>query len=205
MIGSTIFHCKKLTQSSVDWAKEHFDNAPDGALFLADSYSVARGREGRLWHLRDGQLVITCALKPGAVLFGADDAVCLINMAIALGIVEPLLEYGVRIKSPNDFVFEGKKLGGVLIDGVWRGNVMQGVVVGFALNVNNLFSDNDELQKIAVSLREISGRMFDLDDLQKKLCVSIDYWYDMWGKGDRDAIVTTWQSRLSPLGYVRSA
>src|SRR5580700_4599408 len=106
-IGSALYRTKTCT-NSMTWAKNNIASAPDGSVFLADQLEVAQGRQGRTWGIRPGQLLITIVLKPEilALLSPEDLPIRLnqLNMALALGILDPIKEYGTKLKWPNDFV-----------------------------------------------------------------------------------------------------
>jgi BirA family transcriptional regulator, biotin operon repressor / biotin---[acetyl-CoA-carboxylase] ligase len=171
MIGCKIYK-KKICVNSLDWARENIKTAPHGAVFLSDTHEVARGRDGRLWQQYPGQLLVTVLLKPG---FGS---LTNLNMALTLGILQPLKKYGVGLKWPNDFILNNKKVGGMILESVWSGDELEGVILGFGLNVNNVFDSKDELSKIATSLVAHTKKQIDIEDLLKKLLVSLNVYCD---------------------------
>lgn len=177
------------------WAREHLATAPDGAVFLVDTFLQAHGRQGRTWQIASGQLLITMLLKPQLITVAQLPT---LNMAIALGIVDPLRKYGARLKWPNDIVIQGKKLGGVLMEVVWQ--QPHGIVVGFALNVNNHFNEQDPLAARATSLTMETQQTFDLDSLQQDLFIALDHWYRCWIDGHHQLIQTTWRQMQAFIG-----
>jgi len=193
VIGRHVIHKKICRDSSMDWARELFYDLDDGTVLLADEYKVARGREGREWRLYKGQLIVTFVLKPKlSSERDADRSLKYLNMAITVGIYDVLREYGVRIKEPNDFMLDIKKVGGVLIEVVWLGGVVQGVIVGVAINCNNKFDKSDDLYDIATSLSMSLKRDVSMDLLQKNLFISVDKWYNLWISGECEEIFSAW-------------
>ena len=124
VIGSKLYRTKVCADSML-WAKEHLADAPDGAVFLADELSKARGRSGRIWVCAPGQLAVTILLKPANFKTISHDNLGVrlnqLNMALSLGILAPLKEYGLGLKWPNDFISEAnnKKVGGMLMSVIW--------------------------------------------------------------------------------------
>jgi BirA family biotin operon repressor/biotin-[acetyl-CoA-carboxylase] ligase len=186
------------------WAKEHLADAPDGSVFIADTLQEAQGRQGRIWQLAPGQLQITIMLKPHilASLSKEDLPIRLnqLNMALALGILEPLKKYNTGLKWPNDFIINNKKIAGMLIHLVWLNNLPAGIILGFAINVNNTFDPSDELYSIATSLSAASGTTLDMRALYKELLVSLDRLYTSWKNGQFDDIYRAWRSSQIYLG-----
>ena len=171
------YHKKKCEGSSMDWARSMIDIAPDGAIFLADEYTVARGQHGREWKLYPGQLILTLLLKP--TLLG--ESVKKLHEGIAVAIANTLVEYGdVKIKQPNDFFLNGKKLGGMLTEAVWSGPKLKGIVIGIAINCNNSFHKKDEMFPIATSVFDATGKKIEISVLRDQLLSQIDKWYKAW-------------------------
>lgn len=202
-IGSKIYRTES-TSDSMAWAKEHMNEAPDGSIFLADSFTHARGRQGRTWQVSPGQLMVTILLKPAQIaLFSAEDFAIRLNqltMAISLGILEPLKQFGVQLKWPNDFVALHKKVGGILVHVIWSGEKPLGIIVGFAINVNNEFSPDNELFDIATSLKTVSGATQELRPLYKNMLNSLNSWYSCWQEGNFMSIYKTWKEQQAYLG-----
>jgi BirA family transcriptional regulator, biotin operon repressor / biotin---[acetyl-CoA-carboxylase] ligase len=193
MIGNKIYHKEKI-YSSLEWAKSELSNVPDGTLFLADFYEYTRGRQGRIWKIYPGQLIMTFVLKPTIRLEDLDFKLNHLNMAISLGILEPLKKFGVGLKWPNDFVLNYKKLGGVLFETVWEDKKVAGVVVGFALNVNNIIPKTDELFKTATSLKMFFNKNVDEKNLFSELLSSLNEFYQKWSQNKFNEIFESWKS-----------
>ncbi len=188
----------------MSWAKEHMLDAPDGAVFLADQIEQASGRQGRTWSLYPGQLPVTFILKPSLLtaLSPEDLPIRLnqLNMAISLGILEPLKSYGVQLKWPNDFFAENKKVGGMIVHLVWHGSKPLGLVVGFAINVNNIFDEHDSLFTTATSLKTLTGIDQDIRALYKNILAHLNAWYASWQQEAFMDIYKTWKSNQAFLG-----
>jgi BirA family biotin operon repressor/biotin-[acetyl-CoA-carboxylase] ligase len=84
-------------------------------LLIAEKQTAGRGRAGRAWHSAPGaSLTFSLAWKfdlPLRALVG-------LPLAVGVGIAEALRAFEVetRLKWPNDILFEGRKLGGILIE-----------------------------------------------------------------------------------------
>lgn len=203
MIGSKIFS-KKHVYNSISWAKENIETAPSGAVFLADSHDFTKGRQGRVWQFDKDQLLVTILLKPNILNKIKKDDLELrlnkLNMAICLGILGPLKKFGVGIKWPNDLVFKDKKVGGVLFELVWQNNNLQGIIFGFAINVNNTISKESDLYNIAKSLKNITCKEIDKKFLFNALIKSLNVFYQKWLNGEFDQIFNLWKADQVYLG-----
>lgn len=202
IIGRKLYRMQSCADS-MGWAKQYITTAPDGAVFLADKLTNAVGRSGRIWTFCEGQLAVTLLLKPtGLQSFSAEDLpirINQLNMAVCTAIYDVLREFGVGIKWPNDFVVQHKKVGGILFHLVWENGVPVGIVCGFAINVNNVFDEADDLFEIATSLNKITGNKIEMRPLYKNLLASIDSCYKKWINGDFDQIYKLWRNAQAYL------
>jgi BirA family transcriptional regulator, biotin operon repressor / biotin---[acetyl-CoA-carboxylase] ligase len=193
IIGNKIYHKKKV-YSSLEWAKQENSNAPDGALFLADIHEYTRGRLGRIWKFDPEQLTVTFILKPQISLDNLEFKLNHLNMAISLGILEPLKKFGTGLKWPNDFVISSKKICGVIFESVWKNKKLEGIVVGFGINANNIISESDDLFKTATSLKMVTGKDIDKKSLFASSLESLNKFYKIWLECDFDEIFSSWKN-----------
>ena len=96
--------------------------------WVAEFQTLGRGRAQRRWHQGLG-----CGVSV-SLAFPASDGVSLeaLSLRVGLALAEVLQRLGVRdvkLKWPNDVLWQGKKMGGILIEA--RG---AGIVVGIGLN-----------------------------------------------------------------------
>ncbi len=203
IIGSKLYRIQ-TTNDSMAWARSLIHEAPDGALFLADTYTHARGRQGREWHIMPGQLLVTMVLKPPLLkVMHPDDfdvRLSQLNMAIAVGIISPLKIYGASLKWPNDIVAGKQKIGGILMQAVWEHEVPTGLIVGFALNVNNTFPPEHELHGTATSICVLAGKQLEMRTLFKEIITSLDAWYAAWQQLAFGSIYKAWRQEQLYLG-----
>lgn len=101
--------------SSLDaaWELEKQDLLPVWGAVLMESQSAGRGRQGRLWQSPVGHIFGALRL-PMVPPFEGPGA----SLALAVILSEVLSEYGweTEVKWPNDLIYEGGKIGGILIE-----------------------------------------------------------------------------------------
>lgn len=203
IIGSVFYHTASC-DNSMQWAKENLASAPNGAVFIAETLTAARGRQGRTWEYTPGQITVTILLKPTLIksLEYQDIALQLnhLSMALSLGIVTPLNNYEVGLKWPNDFYLADKKIGGMLVEIVWQNEQPIAVILGFAINVNNHFTREHSLAKIATSLYDRTKTTIDESELLAKLLTSLDVWYQTWLTKSYTLIFESWKQQQLFLG-----
>ncbi len=122
------------------------DNAPSGAVLVAERQTAGRGRMGRQWHAEpDASLTFSLLhkLPRGTVPSG-------LSLAVGVGVAEALRELGVAgvaLKWPNDILREGRKLGGILIELAGAS-----AVIGIGLNLRLPAELPEELRGVATAL-----------------------------------------------------
>ena len=124
---------------------------------------TGRGRLGRNWDSPEGNLYISFAFSsvPTADL-------TLVPLQAAVIMAKWLSdELGIRVtlKWPNDLLFGGAKLAGILCEGISTGGQTGSVVIGIGLNVNHC----PEVGRLATSLQLITRAEHDLTKLQESL------------------------------------
>jgi BirA family biotin operon repressor/biotin-[acetyl-CoA-carboxylase] ligase len=88
-----------------------------------------------------------------------------INKAVAIAIADYLsgkTDWKVNIKWPNDIFVAGKKICGILIESIIKNGVLNALIIGVGLNVNQENFPND--LPLAVSLKNLTGKDYDLQE-----------------------------------------
>ena len=81
----------------------------------------------------------------------------------------------IKIKWPNDIYFKNKKLAGILIENVIKGNAITQSIVGIGLNLNQIVFTSDAPNP--VSLKQITGKNYLIEQEIVKLRSSIRFFY----------------------------
>lgn len=141
---------------------------------VVTSYQTeGRGMDKNKWQSEAGKnLLFSIALN---VNFLEAENQFKISQAVSVAIVETLEKMlgGTRfsIKWPNDIYFGDKKLAGILIQNTVEGMMMGFSIIGIGLNVNQILF-GDELPN-PVSLKMITGKEYDLDNVLNLLIINI--------------------------------
>lgn len=153
LIAQKIVYFKSVSSTNT-LAKE--TECENGTLFIAESQTNGKGRMGRQWVSEENS-----GIYMSIVLFPEIPAgqINQLTLLAGLSVCKVLIElYGVdfKIKWPNDIVAYGKKICGILTEGVISNNRSK-AVVGIGINVNNKKFD-DELSHKATSLYMLTGK-----------------------------------------------
>lgn len=145
---------------------------PSGTVIHTHNQSEGRGQRGNSWEAEPGKnITFSMLVKRPAVAVSHQFA---ISEAVAVGIVDVLNEYakGFTIKWPNDIYHHNSKVCGILIEHSIMGSGINHSIIGVGLNINQTTFVSDAPNPI--SLAQITGKEFDLDDVLHKVCESIE-------------------------------
>ena len=132
------------------------EGAPDGSLCIAESQSAGKGRLGRVWSAPAGQgLWVSLLLRPQLPPPKAPAITLCAAMAMARAVRETT-GLDARIKWPNDLVYEGRKLCGILLEMSADPDRIEYVVVGTGLNFHE-GAYPPELRDRAAALAEFAA------------------------------------------------
>ena len=112
------------------------DFTQNGTVLLAEYQSRGRGRKNREWISNSGQNLTFSILLKGDL---KDQKINLINLCTAIAVaqaIENLFQLDVEVKWPNDVLVHKKKIAGILLESVSKGNKINRVAVGIGINVN---------------------------------------------------------------------
>lgn len=155
------------TDSTND-ALKRLPDAPHGTVLVSGRQTAGRGRQGRPFVSPEGGVYLSVLLRPAVP---AAELLHLTPMA-AVAVRRAIFDacgVAAEIKWPNDLVFAGRKLVGILTELIHRGGA-DCVIVGAGVNCNAGLADfPPEVQKIATSLREITGKTVDPNVLARNM------------------------------------
>ena len=149
----------------------------EGTVIMADNQFAGRGQQESVWQTQAGKNISTSIyLKPS---FLPLDKQFYLNMAISLAVNEALscfITAGLTVKWPNDVYYNGKKLGGILIENTLTGSSIKSAVIGIGLNVNQQeFAEN--ISQRATSVIQILQRETLLMDIMEKIFIFMEKYY----------------------------
>lgn len=152
----------------------------NGTVIYTDYQSKGKGQRGNSWESEEGKNILASIILDTKFLEPSDffDLTIITSLAIHDFLAEYLKEE-IKIKWPNDLIYEDKKIGGILIENYIRKNVIEWCIVGVGLNINQTtFHD-----KNAISLANICGQQFDREELTNLLLQKMEVKYFQLQKG----------------------
>ncbi|MEK9603181.1 MAG: biotin--[acetyl-CoA-carboxylase] ligase [Flavobacteriaceae bacterium] len=188
------------TASTNDWLKDEFlsGNCSDRDVLWVKNQTQGRGQRNKTWESDPGKNLTFSLFKEFANL-GARHSF-LINCAVTLSIVKALDEVtniDLRLKWPNDILSGKKKIGGVLIENMVKGERIVNSIIGIGINVN-------QKQFFALphasSLLLQSGKKFDIADLLEKILKFLDLNLEIVSQNRGQELLEQYESLLFQKG-----
>ena len=201
----TIVHRRECVTSTNDDARElALAGAGHGTAVVAAEQTRGRGTKGKVWHSPPGLGLYASFILRGPAA-GPVPFLHLLPLAAGLAASDAVLavaDAAVRLKWPNDLVHDGKKLGGILSEGVSGGPAGDFAVVGVGINVGHDPRDFPaDLRASSTSLRIIGGRAVTIQSVFDGLCRALDCWYNALARGDKGSVIKTFEARMAfPAG-----
>lgn len=192
-------HFFEEVSSTNDVAKElALEGAPEWTIVVAEKQFNGRGRFGRKWVSPKGGLWFSLVLRPKININEAFKLTSLTAVSI-VNTLEKDFQIKARIKWPNDIFVNGKKICGVLTETACTDQVLDYVIIGIGINVNNAPSSlPDEFKKNTTSLMAEKGEEIDTQCFLTKLLQQFEGYYKDPGKLDR--VIDEWKRLDSVLG-----
>ena len=185
-IGAPLIELPSIDSTNI-YAMEQIKagKAISGSCYNTPFQTHGKGQHGRVWESEKGQNLLCSyvlelkSLNP-AKNWGPEDQKGL-SAAVAIG---AKAFFGANagdetlIKLPNDIYWRDRKAGGILIENSLRGTEWTWAVIGIGFNINQTSFSPDAPNP--VSLRQITGRQWEITRLQtelsKALTKSIQNW-----------------------------
>lgn len=174
--------------------------APGGSVVVCEHQSAGRGRLGRTWHTSVGG-----ALTFSYLWRSASGAGALVGLSLAAGVAlarvfERLGVAGATLKWPNDLVWRGAKLAGILIE-------MQGdalgpslAVIGIGVNMRVSVAVRARIDQPVTDLETACGRAFDRNEVLARLLLELDRVLEAFEREGFGALAGEWQQRHAYQG-----
>ena len=172
------FFYLEQVDSTNKFAKENIKSLEDKTVIYTFNQTNGRGRLNRSWeYTGKDNIYATIVLKPSNKM---EEKYSNFTQYLCVQLSELFEEYGVKpvIKWPNDILVNSKKISGILAEGVIEGDRLEGLVLGFGINLNTTKETLDRINQPATSLNIETGNFIEPQEFLKKLLSRFCLGYD---------------------------
>ena len=168
----------------------------EGTVVYADYQAEGKGRRGRSWNGEKGMsLMYSLLLEPDT----AADNLPMLTLVVAIGVcrtIRNMYRIDAEIKWPNDIVYDGKKIAGILTE-MEPADGINYVIVGVGINVFQTEFPED-IRKKATSLAQQSAESYGIEELLYDILHRTEEYYDIFLKtGDMSGLIDEYNSYLA--------
>jgi len=195
VVGSRFIYHKRLASTMDEAVSEARKGTIEGTVLLTDEQTAGRGRFERQWFSGPGDLMFSVVFYP------TSKELPFISVLTALAIVRTIereTELLPNIKWPNDIFVNGKKICGLLVENMTKGNSIGYSIVGIGLNVGLNVKLYPEISDIATSITMESNSDASAASLFKGIIEELDNLY--LALKDGYSPIEEWKQYLSMLG-----
>lgn len=183
--------------STMDEARLRADRGTEeGTVVVAETQSASRGRQGRTWVSRSGNLYLSVVLYPSLQTLPYLNSLCGVAVVRAIANISGLKP---RIKWPNDVLLNGKKAAGILVESAIAGDEVRHSIIGIGINVALDADEIDEIAGEAISLNHASAGDIPREELLREILQQLDALYIQLNHGNTP--VEEWEELLDNLGH----
>lgn len=177
--------------------------ASHGAVIWAKHQTAGKGRMGRDWVSPEGNLYVSVLLRPPCALPECAQ-LSFVTATAALETLKPIIpdEGDIQAKWPNDLLFNGRKLGGILLESFTTlneyGKDQQWVVVGVGINID---SYPEDVPFPATCLRESGVEIISAKIVLSRFVYNFIHAYDSWVAEGFEPLREHWMQHAYRLGF----
>ena len=196
-----VLHCHDELPSTNDLAKQLAEEgAASGEVVIAESQTAGRGRRGRGWISPPRKnLYLSAIVRPDLPPQRAPE----VTLVASVAVCEAVRQAGVNavIKWPNDVLFEGRKLAGILLEMAAEMDRVQWLVIGIGVNLNLAPGElPDDLRDVATSVAAERGSPVPRALFTAALLGGLEEWLDRHAAEGFEPIRQAWRSLSGTLG-----
>ncbi len=198
-IGRNFIYFEEIDSTNTYLLDKSNDIDISGTVVLAEFQNKGRGRLDRTWTSDTGQnLTFSILFVKNQSLF---QNLNFLNFAAALAVassIDNLYQLKTELKWPNDILISKKKTCGILIETVTSKGIIERVVVGIGINVNqNHFKG--EYNYPPTSIRIELGKEVERERLLAEVLNNFEHYINKL-KSDKNQIINDWKMKCKMIG-----
>lgn len=167
------------TDSTNRYAKDGINDIKDMTVVYTYKQTAGRGRLQRKWsYAGEDNIYASIVLKPSNEM---REVYSNLTQLLCIVLAEVFEEYGVepKIKWPNDIKVKGKKISGILAEAsTTQDGVLQGIILGFGVNLNTKLDFLSKIDQPATSLNIETGEFVNKEEFLKKVINKFCLYYN---------------------------
>ena len=200
LLGRKIIHFEDIPSTNNEAKRLAIEGAEDGTIVVSEAQGAGKGRLSRGWFSPKGKGIwFSVILRPN--FLPQDAPKCTLMAAVAIVRAARKFDIQVGIKWPNDILYQGRKLVGILTEMSAEMERINYVVIGTGINVNLLPEDfPPEVKDIATSLAIIKGEKLSRVKLFAEIITAMEDLYLSAQQEGFGPVLDEWRQYTVTLG-----
>jgi BirA family biotin operon repressor/biotin-[acetyl-CoA-carboxylase] ligase len=173
--------------------------ARHGAAWFAHEQTAGKGQRNKRWLTNPSENILLSVVLQPFTLTASEQF--LLSATVALAVNDFYKNYAgdeTSIKWPNDLYWRDRKAGGILIENNFRGAEWMFAIAGIGININQTVFDPSLPNP--VSLKQITGRQFEVVQLARELCTRLEERFQQLQVSGTEAILKKYESAMYKRG-----
>ena len=170
----------------------------EGTVVLTFDQTAGKGQRGNSWQSEPHKnLTVSVILKPTFLDLSRQFYLNILTSLAVYDFLSPFLdEYNLKVKWPNDILYTEKKICGILIENIIRGNQLEYSVIGIGVNINQEKFNYPQ----ASSLKSFTNQEYDLYEMTSQLLKKLEDQYLLLKEGKFEELKSSYIQKLFQYG-----
>ncbi|MDX8394866.1 MAG: biotin--[acetyl-CoA-carboxylase] ligase [Mariprofundaceae bacterium] len=191
-LGKTCITLDKIDSTNAEIMRQADKGADEGLVVFAEQQTQGKGRMGRSWHtLGEDALALSLLLRPNI----SPQYVSQLSLVTAVAIQKALSVFAddIRIKWPNDLLYHGAKIAGILTEMRAEPGLVHAVVTGIGINIRAPKQGwPDDITQAVTDLSTVAGKDICRMNVAQAIIEAMDETYDTYLAQGFDPIREQW-------------
>ena len=200
IIGKEMHYYPSVNSTNREAKALAYHGASDGTIVVAEEQGNGKGRLDRNFYSPRGKGIwFSIILRPKFLPHDAPK--CTLMAAVAVAEAMKRFNLKAEIKWPNDIMFDGRKIVGILTEITGELGKITYIVVGIGINVNISREEfPEEIRDVAASLSEMNGEDLSRAEFFRAVLEEFDKLYREVNESGFDKIIERWKEYNITLG-----
>lgn len=153
-LGRDVIYYKKIdsTQNEI-WRLVKDKKIENGTLVIADIQTEGKGTHGRIWHTDEVNNIAFSFFIQTDCNIKKLDGITVKIAKIIIEILKDRYDIDLKIKEPNDVIYDGKKIGGILTQSKIVSEDIKFLVIGIGINTSKM-QFTEDIKDVATSIKK---------------------------------------------------
>ena len=168
-LGKTNYYYYSIDSTQSEIWRLYEKGTPNGTLVMSEIQTNGKGTHGRNWHTDEANNIAFSFLIEANCNIEKLEGLTTKIAEIILKLFKESYNISLNIKQPNDIVYNGQKIGGILTETKVTCKKVKVLVIGIGINTNQVVF-NKEIENIATSIKKEFNIEINSKEFIKKFC-----------------------------------